>query len=468
MKKTGVMFTLFYEKLLVDLMQAKNGAFQKEAKLFPLDFESYTTQIVSENIMSNSMWPITQPQIDKSREGNALKMGQLLLKLGVLYWRRGNFNRSEQLLSKAQEISADTQDRLFLAQCFIGLALVKTHLKKIEDAIKSYQQAIRYDPENFHLWNNLGNLYLQHNQPDKALMAFKQSVHSNSNNAIAWNGLANVYYQNGEVDEAIRAYKRAIELMQVTDLEQPGKLSPELNKQFSFQWLHLATLYTKKYQYQKAIDAYQKVLEFDSGNAKVWIELGTLYIKVKAYEDAIEVLSKAIEQNPEQGEAYLNLAYAYTKVGKHKDSIPLYIKSIEWLPSQQEKKLASHLMEEAIRIVKENNSVKIYAEMNETGISSSYNDEITWFYYKYNEEVSVINLPCSAYDLKKLTKRTANKLTNSEQQTDKGERDMPHLLPLSSPGNTRDEIENTFAHSQDQRNQAYRLVMERQGKHTLQ
>ena len=415
-----------------------------------LDFESYTTQIISDNTMNNSLWPMMQPIIDDSHKGNASTMAQLFLKLGVLYWRRGNFDRSEQLLSKAREISADMQDIPFLAQCFVGLALVKTHLKKIEDAIDAYQQAIRFDPENFHLWNNLGNLYLQHNQSDKALMAFKQSIHGNSNDAIAWSGLANVYYQNGEVDEAIRAYKRAIELMQNADFEQTGKSSPKLNKQFTLQWLHLATLYTKKYQYQKAIDAYQKVLEFDSGNAKVWLELGTLYIKVKAYEDSIEALSKAVEQNPKHGEAYLNLAYAYTKVGKHKDSIPLYMKSIEWLPSQQEKKLASHLMEEAIRIVKKNNSVKIYAGMDEASTSSSYHNEITWFYFKYNEEISVINLPCSAYDLRKLTKRTANKFTNSGQQIDKGERDMPYILPLSSPENTQGKSENTFTHSRDQ------------------
>jgi tetratricopeptide (TPR) repeat protein len=171
---------------------------------------------------------------------------------------------------------------------------------------------------------------------------------------------------------------------------------------------------------------------------------------VKAYEESIEALSKAIEQNPELGEAYLNLAYAYTNIGKHKDSIPLYMKSIEWLPSGQEKKLAFHLMEEAIRIVKENNSVKIYGELDEDGMSSSNHGEITWFYFKYNEEISVINLPCSAYDLKKLTKRTAKNFTNSEKQTDKGEKDMPYVLPLSSPGNTRDETENAFARSQDQ------------------
>ena len=88
------------------------------------------------------------------------------------------------------------------------------------------------------------------------------------------------------------------------------------------------------------------------------------------------------------------------------------MKSIEWLPSQRERKLASHLMEEAVRIVKKNNSVEIYAEMDETGMGSSYRNEISWFYYKYNEEITLIDLPCSGYNLKKLTKRTADKVAH--------------------------------------------------------
>jgi len=424
-----------------------------------LDFESYTAQYATDNTMNNSLWPTIQPRSDNSNEENVSSMAQLLVKLGVLYWRRGNYDRSEQLLTKAQEISADTKDVQFMAHCFIGLALVKTRLEKIDDAIAAYQQAIRLEPENFHLWNNLGNLYLQHHQPDKAVAAFKQSIHGNSNDAIAWNGLACAHDQSGNVEEAIHAYKRAIETRQDTGLEQPDRLTPELNKHFAAQWFHLAMLYTKKCQYKKAIEAYQKMLRFDAGNAEVWNELGVLYIRMNAHKESIDSLSKAIELNPEYGEACLNLAYAYAKTGKHQESIPFYMKSIEWLPSQRERKLASHLMEEAVRIVKKNNSVEIYAEMDETGMGSSYRDEISWFYFKYNEEITLIDLPCSGYNLKKLTKRTADKVAHKNhsdaigtpkvQKTKKGEGNMPSLLPPSPARQIQSKSGIMSEHQQD-------------------
>lgn len=419
--------------------------------MFQLDFESYTAQFVTENTMNNTLWPTIRPQINNSQAESISTMAQLLLKLGVLYWRRGDFDRSEQLLTKAQEISTDTSNVHFSAQCFIGLALVKTSLEKIDEAISAYKRAIGLEPENFHLWNNLGTLHLQRHQPDEALSAFKQSIDGYPNDAIAWNGLATAHDQNGNTDEAINAYKRAIELLHGTALEKPDVLSPELNKHLAFQWLHLAMLYTKKHQYRKAIDAYQKVLTFDAGNAEIWYELGTLYIKLEIYEEAIAALSKVIELNSEYGEAYLNLAFVYTKLGKHHESLSFYLKSIEKLPNQRERELASRLMEESMRTVWKNNAVKFSGNGDKNRMSPYSNDEVTWFYYKYNEEITSINLSRSSYEPERLEKITADKSagkklvkptkTYNAQQIKIGERDMPSIsqLPQARYLNTKSE-----------------------------
>lgn len=403
-----------------------------------LDFESYTDQIIATNTVNVSRWPLGQPQKYNPDKASIATMAQVLLKLGLLNWRRGDFDRSEQLLLKAKKISADTQDTRFLSQCFVGLALVKTRLEKIEDAINAYHQAILLDPENSHLWNNLGNLYLQHHQPDKAQLAFKQSIQRNSRDANAWNGLAKAYYQNNAIDESIYAHKRTIELMQKSDLEQPITPTPSLNAHLAFQWFHLAMLYTKKCQYYKAAEAYQKILALGVGNAEVWNELGKLYIRIGVHEEAVDAFSKAIELNPEYGEAYLNLARAFTKTGDHRESIPFYMKSIEFLPSQREKKLASKMMEEAVISIKKNND-KTYGEKGVTGVSSFSQNGISWFYYKYNEEYTSINISCAANSPKKRTKRTTDKVAlrnfsasiglSNVKNTIRGDGNMPRLLP---------------------------------------
>ncbi len=368
---------------------------------------------------------------------------EILLQLGILYWRRGNLDRSEQLLTKASQVSEENENIRFLAQCFIGLALVKTSLDKGDAAIAAYERAIPLDPENFHLWNNLGNLYLQNSGLEQALEAFKKALNINTDDIIAWTGLANCYYQNGSVDEAINAYKRAIGLMPKTDLKhlKIGLRTPDASKHFVLPWIRLAELYSKKCQYQKAIESYHQVLTIDVENAEAWNEIGALYIKMEIYEESIKAFSKSVEINPASGQAQFNLAFAYKKIGKHQESIPHYLDSIGLLKKQQDKELALDLMEDAISSVQKQRTAKTNKRTDTLSTNSSFHDDVTWFYYKYNEEITSINLSCSAYNREKLTKQMVSKLANkgkletidisNKQQAEKGESDMPYILPVS-------------------------------------
>jgi tetratricopeptide (TPR) repeat protein len=341
-------------------------------------------------------------------------MAKSFINLGVLYWRRGDFERSERVLTKAKDILTNTKDTAFLAQCLIGLALVKTSLEKIDDAIDAYHQAIGIAPENFHLWNNLGKLHLLCHQADKAISAFKQSIYINLDDPVAWNGLANAYYQEGNIDEAILTYKRAIDLMQNSDSNKPDGLTPGMAKRFALQWSSLAALYSRKDQVKEAVAAYLKVIAFDSENYDVWNELGMLYMRSNAYQEAIGSFSKVMELKPEKGEAYLNLARAYTELGMHEESISFYKNSIERLQEQSEKDLASNLMEKAMSIVKEKSTKLISKKENEIEFGISYHDMASWFYCQYKEEQTSLNTKYSIDRGKHTAKRGDGKFPKKQ------------------------------------------------------
>ena len=387
---------------------------RKEVELFQLDIDNYITQSVSDDVTNNSLWPAAQPENYSGVDVEPTK-AEILLQLGVLYWRRGSFERSEQLITKAREVSEDEQNIRFLAQCFIGLALVKTSLDKAGDAIAAYEQAITLAPEDFHLWNNLGCLYSKDEKFEQALASFKEALKITPDDIVAWNGLANTYYQNGSVDESIKAYKRAIDLIVVSDLGRPsGDLgTPETNKYFVLPWLRLAVLYTKKCQYQKALDSYLKALAFDAENAEAWNEIGALYIKMESYEKALEALSKAVEINPRCGLAYLNLAHVFTILGKNKKS-------------------------ETLKVI------------------SSSQDMDTWFYYKYNEEITSVNLSYVVENPEQYAKKTSNKIAIREKNIssrtkldETGERKMPSILPVSSEKSLQEKLPNLPVHPLD-------------------
>jgi len=388
--------------------------------LFPLDFDKCIPQSKNDDTRIDPLWTAAQPTTYVGRSDEPTR-AEVLLQLGILYWRRGDLDRSERLLVKARDVSKEDQNIRFLAQCFIGLALVKNSLEKDNDAIAAYEQAIMLVPKNFHIWNNLGNLYLKHKKFEQALDAFKKALRINPDDIVAWTGLANAYDQHGCVDEAIQAYKRTIDLTSTSKTDA-------INRQFILPWLRLGVLYTKKCLYQKAIDAYQKALALDIKNAEIWNALGELQIKMEAYAASIPPLSKAINLNPKYGQAYLNLAFAYTKLGKQQESLFHYMKSIDLLENQREKELALDLMEGTIRSTQEN-------KKSEHPKKSVSQNAATWFYYKYNEEITSINFSSPSWELK---------------QSNKGGKEMPHILPLSSLEETQAQIENTFPNTQDQ------------------
>ena len=374
-------------------------------------------QTARDQAKSNPLWPTIEPASYDGRQDEPTK-AEILLQLGVLYWRRGDLNRSEQLLSKAREIAEKDKNIKFLAQCFIGLALVKNGLDKTSDAIVSYEQASTFIPDNYHIWNNLGNLYSKNKDFKKAHEAFKKALKLNQDDIPAWLGLANSYYQSGSVDESIRAYTKSIFL--ITKKQPKISHNPtNLNKQLVLVWQRLAELYTKKSQYQKAIAAYQNVLTLEQGDANIWNEIGALYARMEIFDEAIVSFSKATDIDPNYGEAYLNLANTYSKLGKHQESIPVYLKSIERLKNQREIMLATTLMKKAESIVRINK------------VTTQY-DDVTWFYYKYNEEVTSISFPSPT---KKVDVGT------------EGEREMSPILPFLSRKHSPSKTNNSEGES---------------------
>src|SRR5512140_290789 len=75
--------------------------------------------------------------LPESVESTAAR-ANLLLTLGILHWRRGDYDQSLQYLNTSLELAARLQDNRFEALCFNALALVDTALGKTKEAIQAY------------------------------------------------------------------------------------------------------------------------------------------------------------------------------------------------------------------------------------------------------------------------------------------------------------------------------------------
>jgi tetratricopeptide (TPR) repeat protein len=274
----------------------------------------------------------------------------LLLTLGVLHWRKGNYEKATGFLQTAREAAGVMNDQWFEAECFNALALVKTSMGRIDDAIEAYRQAIHLAPGQIFPWNNLGNLYSKLDRSTEALAAFQKAIERNPDDPVSWNGLGNVYWKLERFDEALIAYQRALEIEPtfVLPLIGLGNAYVALEKfeeaiaffqkaldhdaRMVAAWIGLGNLMKDQGRADEAINAYRRGLGIDPRNAHVWNDLGNVYFGIGAYEDAIAAYNNAIELDRAFGRfANLALAYTYSAAGEKgpADIIPQIAEAIE-------------------------------------------------------------------------------------------------------------------------------------------
>jgi superkiller protein 3 len=292
-----------------------------------------------------------------------------MLTLGVLNWRKGDFEKADEQLQEALRIATKIQNNWFEAECFNALALIKSSTRQIDEAIDAYKQAIQLAPDQMFVWNNLGSLCAKVGRNDEAMIAFRKALQGNSRDPIAWNGIAGLHFHLGYVDDAIAAYRKAIQYS--PSFAQPwcglgdvyastGRADEalkcyhkaiDLNPRYVAPWLRLGVLFAKQARYRDAVKAYQKAIALDPRNTRTWNELGAIYVKSKSLGEAADAFRKAIELDRRNGWAYSNLASAYMQQGKHKETISLLLRSIDLFENDADRAMSWNQLARAYRLL---------------------------------------------------------------------------------------------------------------------
>ena len=79
-------------------------------------------------------------------------------------------------------------------------------------AIGIYEKIIQQDPQNSEAYNNIGELYGNMGQPERALPYFVKATELNPMNGVYYSNLALVLHCQGHVEEAISNYSKSIAL----------------------------------------------------------------------------------------------------------------------------------------------------------------------------------------------------------------------------------------------------------------
>lgn len=127
--------------------------------------------------------------------------------LGKLYQKMGKTKEAKALFQKAIEINPRT------ANAYNNLAAV-SHEPGVNDEyiIKLLRSAVKYDPFHAKARYNLGKLFSDIGQREKAIPEFEKAIKLDPNYIEAYDKLGIVYGQTGRWDEAIAVFKRAVDI----------------------------------------------------------------------------------------------------------------------------------------------------------------------------------------------------------------------------------------------------------------
>ena len=122
-----------------------------------------------------------------------------------------------------------------------ALAIYYREIKKPDEAIFQFGEAVRLQPDDVASWQQMGDLYMSIEQPDLALKTWETASEKNPLNAAAWNKLGYAYRDRGRDGDAVVAFLKAV----------------NAEKKFAEGWYQLGQTYEKQGQIDAAKGAYR-------------------------------------------------------------------------------------------------------------------------------------------------------------------------------------------------------------------
>lgn len=84
------------------------------------------------------------------------------------------------------------------------------NIKEYKFIIAVHKIILSYEPDNAHMWNQLGNAYRYNQQYGKAVDAIRKAIEFDHINHKFWNHLGVVYMEKGDYKRAFSSYKKAL------------------------------------------------------------------------------------------------------------------------------------------------------------------------------------------------------------------------------------------------------------------
>ena len=205
--------------------------------------------------------------------------------------------------------------------------------KQYDQAITKINEAIKKDKRNEELYYLLGKSYLKLRKVDLAQEAFEKAVSIKSKFHQARYDLGKLYLETDQLEKAQKTFTDGLD--KAKDPKEIGifedglglyfmKIGDDVNADIQFRKallndpdnityiMHQGDVAYEGGIYAIALNAYNKALAVDSGNAELFFRIAKCKLNQKDFQGALEAIDKTLELDSSYTDAYLDAGNIYT------------------------------------------------------------------------------------------------------------------------------------------------------------
>jgi Flp pilus assembly protein TadD len=236
------------------------------------------------------------------------------LNRALQYYHSGNPAEAARICRRVLESDRRNAD----LWCFFGVALRAAG--DAEQAITSYQQALKLRPSFVEAWNNLGNALVVLGRLEEAATAYTQLLRLRPDSPEAHNNYGALLRKKGQITEAGGHYQEAL------------RLKPDYPDAHNNLGDALASLN----RHEEAIASYRAALRLKPNYPEAHTNLGNSLVRLEKIDEGIAHHHEALRLRPDYVEGHCNLGNAFAAQKNYPAAESSYRESIRLRPDYPE------------------------------------------------------------------------------------------------------------------------------------
>ncbi len=211
-------------------------------------------------------------------------------------------------------------------------AYYQSSKKDFDKAAYHYNKAIEQNPAYSKTYNNLGTLYHDNKEYEKAIEIYNSALKIGTNSKLYFN-IAFAYHEMKEFDRAVENYKKAIaitknymgaynglaralmEQKKYDEAEFYLKEALKYEPNYTYTYVSYGDLMSEKGRYKEAMDYFDSALKIKPDDGLAKLRSSVLYVKLKDYKKAEAILEDLIKKQVRDPRPYIELAKIHKESG---------------------------------------------------------------------------------------------------------------------------------------------------------